>query len=125
MTSFGYLSNQIATSSAGNRSHCIIGFLAQSLANPVFIDVFESLAGLVREQGHRVIVMQGGFDIAWEDRRLRDLVTLRPDGIVLAGHAGLTTALGAAVNSLPVVAVTRKIEMNGVTSIYCNDPLRG
>lgn len=121
--SLGYLNNGIATSLAGNRSHCIIGFLAQSLTNPVFIDVFESLAGHVRERGHRVIVMQGGFDIAEEDRSLRDLVTLRPDGIVLAGYAGSTSALGAAVNSLPVVAVTRKIEMNGVASIYSNDPL--
>lgn len=121
--SLGYLNNGIATSLAGNRTHRIIGFLAQSLSNPVFIDVYESLTERMSEQSHRVIIMQGGLDIAEEDRSLRDLVTLRPDGVVVAGYAGSTSALGAAVNSLPVVAVTQRIEMEGVSSVYCDDLL--
>jgi DNA-binding LacI/PurR family transcriptional regulator len=119
--SLGYLNNGIATSLAGNRSHCMVGFLAQSLSNPVFVDVYESLVEELRAHGHRVVLMQGGFDPEEEDHSLRDLVTLRPDGVVLVGYAGSTSALGAAVNSLPVVAVTRQIEMSGVSSVYSDD----
>ncbi|AXE40062.1 LacI family DNA-binding transcriptional regulator [Acidipropionibacterium virtanenii] len=119
----GYLNNGVATSLAGNRSRMVIGFLAQSLANPVFVDVYENLDEQLKPQGHSVVVMQGGFDPDEEDRSLRNLVTLRPDGLVVVGYAGSTSALEAAVNSLPVVAVTRQIEMDGVSSVYSDDRL--
>lgn len=119
----GYLNNGVATSLAGNRTRLVIGFLAQSLANPVFVDVYENLADELRPLGHSVVVMQGGFDPAEEDRSLRNLVTLRPDGLVVVGYAGSTSALRAAVHSLPVVAVTRQIDLDGVSSVDSDDQL--
>lgn len=119
----GYLNNGVATSLAGNRTRLVVGFLAQSLANPVFVDVYESLHERLKAMGHSVVVMQGGFDPEEEDDSLRNLVTLRPDGLVVAGYAGSTSALKAAINSLPVVAVTRQIEMDGVSSVYSDDQL--
>ncbi|VEG74685.1 LacI family DNA-binding transcriptional regulator [Actinomyces slackii] len=117
----GYLGNGLATSLAGNRSHCIIGFLAQALSNPVFVDVHDGLAEELMAAGHRVVVMQGGMDPAQEDRSLRDLVALRPDGVVLAGYAGSTGALRAALHSLPVVCVTRDVPEAGVDSVVGDD----
>ncbi|ALN14413.1 LacI family transcriptional regulator [Acidipropionibacterium acidipropionici] len=119
----GYLDNGVATSLAGNRSRYVIGFLAQSLANLVFVDVYENLAAQLAPLGHSVVVMQGGFTPAEEDRSLRNLVTLRPDGLVVVGYAGSTSALGAAVSSIPVVAITRQIEMDGVSWVYSDDRL--
>jgi DNA-binding LacI/PurR family transcriptional regulator len=123
--SLGYLNNGLASSLAGNRSHHLIGLLAESLSNPIFATVFDRLAEVLRAHEHAVVVMQGSTSAENEDRALRELVTLRPDGLILLGYAGSTSALAAAVHSIPVVSVTRKIEMLGVSSVFGDDDAGG
>lgn len=119
----GYLGNHVATSLAGNRDNLLIGFLAQSLSNQLMVEVYENLAAELRAQGHGVVIMEGGYDQSQEDHHLRELVRLRPDGLVVVGYAGSTGALRAAIHSLPVVAVTRQIDLPGVVSVGSDDHL--
>lgn len=120
----GYLGSGIATSLAGNRHSYLIGYLAQSLENPVFVNIFSALAATLEPLGHRVYCMQGGLAPDLEDHHLRDLVSFRPDGVVVAGYSSPTSALTAAARSVPVVTVTRLMEVARVDSIL-NDDHRG
>lgn len=117
----GYIGSGIATSLAGNRSNFLIGFLANDLGNPVFIDIFEAVSSRLEDDGHRVLVMEGGIDPKKEDTHLRDLVSFRPDGVILAGYGGSTSALRAAAKAMPVVAVTRRIDGEGIDSVLADD----
>lgn len=105
----GYVTNAIASTLAGNRSALVIGLLVQSLSNPVFTEVHEAIESVLAPRGHRLLVMRGGVDAEEEDAALRTLTSLRPDGIMLAGYAGSTTALYRAVRAVPAVSVTREI----------------
>lgn len=117
----GYIDNGIATALAGNRSHHVIGFLPQALENDVFIEVFEGLKAVLDPELYHLVIVEGAMDPVLEDARLRQLVSYAPDCLVVAGYAGSTDALAAAVHAIPIVSVTRRIELDGVHSVYGDD----
>lgn len=119
----GYIDNGIATALAGNRSHRVVGFLPQDLANDVFVDVFEGLKSVLDPADYHLVIVEGAMDPVLEDARLRQLVSYAPDCVVVAGYAGSTDALAAAVHAIPIVSVTRRIELDGVHSVYGDDRL--
>lgn len=117
----GYIDNGLATALAGNRRSRLVGFFPQEIANGVFSDVYHGLKSVLEPHGHRLVVVEGDFDAGQEDVRLRELVSLAPDCIVVAGYAGSTEALRASVRSIPIVSVTRRIEQDGVVSVDGDD----
>ncbi len=117
----GYIGSSIATSMAGNRDRPVIGFLSQSLSNGFFTDIYRGIQKVAEPSGCIVVVMEGSLDPKKEDSSLRNLVSLRPHGIILAGYAGSTYALKAASSTIPFVSVTRDISDHNVSSIVCND----
>ena len=117
----GYIGSGIATSLAGNRSNLLVGYLAQNLRNELFIEVYQGMRQRFEPLGHRILIMEGSPNPEDEDRKLRDLISFRPDAVVLGGYAGSTSALKAASNTLPFVSVTRKISEQNVFSVLGDD----
>lgn len=117
----GYIDNGLATALAGNRTRQLIGFLPQDLGNDLFTDVFSGMKESLDPEHFDLVVVEGAMDPAREDARLRQLVALGPDAVVLAGYAGSQDALSAAVHALPIVSVTRPIELPGVMSVHGDD----
>ena len=106
----GYIDNGLATALAGNRRRRLVGFLPQEISNTVFGDVYDSLKAGLGSEGCQLVIVEGSFDPDDEDARLRELVSFALDCIVVAGYAGSTDALAAAVHSIPIVSVTRRVD---------------
>ncbi|RJF43236.1 LacI family transcriptional regulator [Actinomyces sp. 2119] len=117
----GYVDNGLATALAGNRRSRLVGFLPQELSNALFVEVYDSLRAELRGHGFQLVIVEGSLDAEEEDARLRQLVSYSPDCVVVAGYAGSTNALTAAVHSIPIVSVTRRISEAGVRSVYSDD----
>ena len=117
----GYIESRLATDLAGNRSNLLIGYLPQSFGNRVFLDVYEGIASVLQPAGHHVLVMEGSVDPEQEDRNLRELVSFRPDAVILAGYSGSTDTLRAASTTIPFVSVTREMKERNVISVLGDD----
>lgn len=117
----GYIDNGFATALAGNRRRRLVGFLPQDLSNAIFDNVYGGLKEVLEPEGYQFVIVEGSMDAAQEDARLRELAALAPDCLVVAGYAGSTDALTAAVHSIPIVSVTRRIQEEGVVSVYNDD----
>lgn len=117
----GYIDNGLATALAGNRRRRLVGFLPQEISNTVFGDVYDSLKAGLGPEGCQLVIVEGSFDPDDEDARLRELVSFAPDCIVVAGYAGSTDALAAAVHSIPIVSVTRRVDEDRVISVMGDD----
>lgn len=107
----GYVGSAVATSLAGNRPYRMIGLLLQTYMNPLFIDIWDGLADVLGRPDYQILAMQGGLEAQAEDLALQSLVSFMPDAIVLAGYSGSTDALGAAAKNIPVVSVTRQVNL--------------
>lgn len=117
----GYIDNGFATALAGNRRSRLVGFLPQEISNAVFDDVYSGLKEVLEPEGYQFVIVEGSMDAVQEDARLRELAAFAPDCLVVAGYAGSTDGLTAAVHSIPIVSVTRRIEEEGVVSVYNDD----
>jgi len=101
----GYVRNRIAGGLRSNRSH-LVAALVPTLSGPVFLESIEALNRELAVRGYRLIVGQTGYTDPREDELVSDIISRRPDAIVLTGtiHTpeGKRRLLGAGV---PVVEI--------------------
>nr|WP_315592455.1 LacI family DNA-binding transcriptional regulator [uncultured Cupriavidus sp.] len=82
--STGYIPNSAAKALRSSRSRLIAAVLP-TLTGPIFLDTIEALTNALASRGYQLIVGQSGYSDAGEDKLLTDIISRRPDGIVLVG----------------------------------------
>lgn len=82
--STGYIPNSAAKALRSSRSRLIAAVLP-TLTGPIFLDTIEALTNALASCGYQLIVGQSGYSDAGEDKLLTDIISRRPDGIVLVG----------------------------------------
>jgi len=100
-----YVPNRLAGTLAGGASRQVAVILP-SLSNIVFADVLKGLETRLEQDGYHPILGISHYDAAREEHLLRDLLSWRPAGLVLAptaGNAATRSLLRAA--EMPVVEV--------------------
>lgn len=100
-----YVPNRLAGTLAGGASRQV-GVILPSLSNIVFADVLKGLESRLEHDGYHPILGISHYDAAREEHLLRDLLSWRPAGLVLAptsGNAATRALLRAA--EMPVVEV--------------------
>jgi LacI family gluconate utilization system Gnt-I transcriptional repressor len=100
-----YVPNRLAGTLAGGTSRQV-GVILPSLSNIVFADVLKGLESRLEDDGYHPILGISHYDAAREEHLLRDLLSWRPAGLVLApitGNAATRALLQAA--EMPVVEV--------------------
>lgn len=100
-----YVPNRLAGTLAGGASRQVAVILP-SLSNIVFADVLKGLETRLEDDGYHPILGISHYDATREEHLLRDLLSWRPAGLVLAptsGNAATRALLQAA--ELPVVEV--------------------
>jgi LacI family transcriptional regulator, gluconate utilization system Gnt-I transcriptional repressor len=79
----GYLRNRLAGALAGGPSNQV-GVILPSLANIVFADVLKGLEDHLEEAGFHPVLGISNYDPQREERLIRDLLSWRPAGLVIA-----------------------------------------
>lgn len=82
--STGYVPNSAAKALRSSRSRLIAAVLP-TLTGPIFLDTIEALTAGLARRGYQLIVGQSGYSAAGEEELLNDIISRRPDGIVLTG----------------------------------------
>jgi LacI family gluconate utilization system Gnt-I transcriptional repressor len=114
-TSLGYLRNRLAGALAGGPSNQV-GVILPSLSNIVFADVLKGLETRLEQAGFHSILGISNYDPAREELMIRNLLSWRPAGLVIA-PTGMTQASRALLQSagLPVVEImdidTKPVDM--------------
>lgn len=100
-----YVPNRLAGTLAGGPSRQV-GVVLPSLSNSVFADVLKGLETRLEDDGYHPILGISNYDPAREERLIRDLLSWRPSGLVLAPacKTDATKALLAAAD-MPVVEI--------------------
>jgi LacI family transcriptional regulator, gluconate utilization system Gnt-I transcriptional repressor len=83
-TKLGYVRNRMAGGLRSNKSH-LVAAIVPALSSPVFSDTIEALTQGLASHGYHLIVGQTGYAEPREDEILRDIISRRPDAIVLTG----------------------------------------
>lgn len=109
VTKLGYVRNRLAGGLRSSRSN-LIAAVVPTLSGPVFLESIDALnAGLAR-RGYHLIVGQGGYADSREDELLSDILSRRPDAIVLTGtvhtQAGKRQLLAADIPVLEIWDLT-------------------
>lgn len=100
-----YVPNRLAGTLAGGPSRQV-GVILPSLSNSVFADVLNGLETRLEDDGYHPILGISNYNPAREERLIRDLLSWRPSGLVLAPtrKTDATKALLSAAD-MPVVEI--------------------
>ncbi|MFS4437059.1 LacI family DNA-binding transcriptional regulator [Paracoccaceae bacterium GXU_MW_L88] len=101
----GYVPNQLAGALAMGRVN-LVGLVIPSMRNVVFPEVLSGLSKTLRAGGFQPVIGVTDYDLDTEEQVIRDMLSWRPSGIVVAGldHTGATRAMLRAAN-IPVAEV--------------------
>jgi LacI family transcriptional regulator, gluconate utilization system Gnt-I transcriptional repressor len=99
----GYVRNLMAAGLRANRSN-LVAALVPTLSGPVFLDTLEALTRGLAGRGYHLIVGQTGYGGDGTASFLADLISRRPDGVVLIGTA-LTDSDRSLLRSSKIPAV--------------------
>ena len=83
-TKLGYVRNRLAGGLRSNKSH-LVAAIIPALSSPVFADTIDALTEGLAVRGYHLIVGQTGYAAPREDEILTDIISRRPDAIVLTG----------------------------------------
>jgi len=78
----GYVPNLLAGGLASGRSR-LVAALVPAIGGPVFLQTIEALSQTLGRHGYQLMLGESGFDDADEAEVLQNLLSRRPDGIVL------------------------------------------
>ena len=99
----GYVPNLLAGGLASGRSR-LVAALVPAIGGPVFLETIEALSQTLGRQGYQLMLGESGFDDADEADVLQNLISRRPDGIVLTRIVQSATARARlAASGVPVV----------------------
>jgi len=99
----GYVPNRAAGALRSSRSR-LVAAVVPTLSGPMFLETLEALTEGLEARGYQLMVGQSGYSESREDALLADIISRRPDGIVLTGV--LHTAQGRArllASGIPIV----------------------
>lgn len=80
----GYVPNRMAGGLRSSKSR-LVAAIVPTLAGPVFLETIESLTRHLAARGYHLMVGQSGYNDSREDELIADIISRRPDGIVLTG----------------------------------------
>lgn len=80
----GYVPNRIAGGLASSRSR-LVAALVPTIASPVFLETIQALTDALDAEGYQLMLGQGGYGEAREDKLLDAIIARRPDGVILTG----------------------------------------
>jgi LacI family transcriptional regulator, gluconate utilization system Gnt-I transcriptional repressor len=80
----GYVRNRLAGGLRSSKSH-LVAAIVPTLSGPVFMDSIEALTSGLTRRGYHLMVGQTGYTNPREDELLADIISRRPDAVVLAG----------------------------------------
>lgn len=84
IASTGYVPNSAAKALRSSKSRLIAAVLP-TLTGPIFLDTIGALTAGLARRGYQLMVGQSGYSDAGEDQLITDIISRRPDGIVLTG----------------------------------------
>ncbi|MDB5999060.1 MAG: GntR family transcriptional regulator [Rhizobacter sp.] len=99
----GYVPNRMAGALRSSKSR-LVAAVVPTLSGPIFLETIQALTTGLAERGYHLMVGQSGYSEAREDELLSDIISRRPDGIVLTGV--LHTAQGRTrllASGIPVI----------------------
>ena len=80
----GYVPNRLAGGLASNRSG-LVAAVVPALSGSVFLESIQSLTDALAASGYQLMLGQSGYQNSREDALLEQIISRRPDGIVLTG----------------------------------------
>ncbi|CAG9166976.1 LacI family DNA-binding transcriptional regulator [Cupriavidus pampae] len=84
IASTGYVPNSAAQALRSSKSRLIAAVLP-TLTGPIFLDTIGALTAGLAKRGYQLMVGQSGYSATGEDQLITDIISRRPDGIVLTG----------------------------------------
>jgi len=78
----GYQPNQLARSLATRKTHTL-GFIAASLKNPTYVDLFRRIEGQCRGQGYQVLIADSELDVDLERENVETMLRQRTEGLLI------------------------------------------
>lgn len=119
----GYRPNAAARSLASRRSH-VIGVMLSDVLNPFFTELIGGIEEAAIAAEYRALFNTGSRNPELEAVAIDTFLELRTDGLILAGPVLDEDVIAEAAREVPVVVMTRQIEVPGVDSVS-NDDYRG
>jgi LacI family transcriptional regulator, gluconate utilization system Gnt-I transcriptional repressor len=80
----GYVRNRLAGGLRSSKSH-FVAAVVPALSTAVYMETIEALSMTLARRGYHLMVGQTGYTAASEDEMLFDIISRRPDAIVLTG----------------------------------------
>ncbi|HKO16459.1 MAG TPA: LacI family DNA-binding transcriptional regulator [Gemmatimonadaceae bacterium] len=121
----GYRPNQLARGLKTRRGHAV-GVIVSDLTNPFFTEIIRSLSHALRESGRTLLLSDSDHRFEIGDLNLRMLSEGHVAGLVLIGDSIRVDTLCAYVrrpNSVPVIAIERDYEIDGVSCLLVDSEL--
>ncbi|MCP5028986.1 MAG: LacI family transcriptional regulator [Actinomycetia bacterium] len=119
----GYRPNVLARNLASRRTRTV-GFIIDDLHNPYHADVAAGAEEIAAAEGYRILINTGWRQADAEQRAVETMLEFRTDGIILAGPRLDEEHMVSAGRLVPIVAVGRAVESDGVDTVN-NDEIAG
>lgn len=82
ISAVGYVPNLLAGGLASGRSR-LVAALVPTIVGPVFLETIEALTRTLGARGYQLMLGESGYDDSDEAELLQNLISRRPDGIIL------------------------------------------
>jgi len=112
----GYVPNRIAGSLA-SRSANLVGVVVPSLSSFVFPEVLSGISSVLSGSDLPPVIGVSGYDLAEEEKVIREMLSWRPRGLIVAGleHSAAARKMMTAAD-IPIVEI---MDVDGTPIDYC------
>ena len=117
----GYQRDVLAAGLRTGRSHTV-GALVPDIANPVFGPILDGIGAALSAQGYSLLIANAGSAPGQDERLVRNLISRRVDGLVLATARRHDPVLSVCLAAgLPTVLVNRAEDTPRVSAVVADD----
>lgn len=116
----GYRPNILARNLASRRTQTL-GVLVNDLHNPFFSELVDGIEQEAEKQHLQVLILNGGRDVAREQKAIETFLQFRVDGMVLVGSLLEGEQLAVTTRQAPAVVVASGWKHAGVDAITTDD----
>ncbi len=103
--SLGYVPHRIA-SSLSSRNVDLVGVVVPSISSMVFSDVLSGITEAASIADKHVVISVSGYDLAEEEQAVREMLSWRPTGLIVAGLEHTDATRNYMKNSgIPIVEI--------------------
>ena len=104
----GFIPNQVASSMRG--AGRIIGTMVPPLINSGIAEQVQGMSDEMHDSGYQLLLIQGDFNTAAEEKAIRALLGWRPAGLILQAFVqGSIARQILAASNIPVVEISEKL----------------